>query len=206
VRETLNVRSIMSDIKTGPVGPQGAREHQGHDGHDGHDGDTGPTGPTGPTGSTGSTGPTGGSTSTPQTLSIHGSAFQVSDTFSWFYSTGNGTTGGVAVSGVAAQAMCPLIFPLGTVIHGGTFFVVDNVAGPTTIQAALVSTSSLAVGSVIATSSVSNGSGSQQPLALPDSSTMVVAGVGYALVVTVTSGISQWSVHLVNLDVLFPPA
>jgi hypothetical protein len=196
----------MSDIKTGPVGPQGAKERQGHDGHDGHDGDTGPTGPTGATGATGATGPAGGSTPTPQTLSIHGSAFQVSDTFSWFYETGNGTTGGVAVSGVAAQAMCPLILPVGAVIHGATLFVVDNASGPTTIQATLVSTSSIAVGAILATSLASDGSGGQQSLILPDTSTVVVAGTGYALVVTTTSGIAQWSVHVVNLDVELLPA
>jgi hypothetical protein len=199
----------MSDIKTSVAGLQGSRGPRGHDGHDGDTGPTGSTGPTGPTGSTGPTGPTGptgGSAPSPQTLSIHGSAFQVSDTFSWFYETGNGTTGGVAVSGVGAQGMCPLILPLGTVIHGATLFVVDSAVGPTTIQATLVSTSSIAVGTILATSLVSNGSGGQQSLILPDTSTVVIAGTGYALVVTTISGISQWSVHLVELDLVLPPA
>jgi hypothetical protein len=92
------------------------------------------------------------------------------------------------------------------VIHGATLFVVDNATGPTPIQAKLVSTSSIAVGTVLATSLVSDGSGGQQSLILPDTSTVVAAGTGYALVVATTSGNSQWSVHLVELDVVLPPA
>jgi hypothetical protein len=99
-----------------------------------------------------------------------------------------------------------LTFPIGTVLHGATLFVVDSATGPTPIQAKLVSTSSIAVGTVLATSLVSDGSGGQQSLILPDTSTVVAAGTGYALVVATTSGNSQWSVHLVELDVELPPA
>lgn len=212
---TIRVPDCSSDND----GPRGPRGHSGARGETGSAGSIGSTGPTGPTGSFDGGVVTDGTTilgngtegdplrtgSIVQPMSIHGAAFQVSDTFSWFYETGNGTSGGAVVSGVGAQAMYGLTLPVGSVIHEAVFHVADNATGPTTIQASLISTSSIAVGTVITTSAVSAGTGAQQALVLPDSSTEVLAGTGYALVVTATSGISQWSVHVVDLNVELPP-
>lgn len=144
------------------------------------------------------------------TYQIHGSAFQASKSLTdWEYSQGNGTIGGIDVEGATgSDATCPLVFPLGTQIREIRVYVVDTTGSPPTkVQASLRTLTKLAVPGTPSASQVSDGTGNQQQLTIPDAGVTVGAGVGYAIRVATTqepvSG-SIWSCHLAEVDVVLP--
>ena len=141
------------------------------------------------------------------TIQIHGAAFQVSKAItSWAYSRGNGATGGVDVADAAgSEAVCPLSLQIGTVIRAIRIFCLDSPGSPATeIQASLRTLSGTAGHSTLASSQVSDGSGTQQTLLIPSTETVVTSGLGYLILVETTQGSGIWSVHLVELDCVLP--
>lgn len=133
-----------------------------------------------------------------RTLQIHGTAFQPK-TGTPTYAASVGTTG-ISVTGAALSVVAPILLRAGDRILAIRFYVADSATGPTKVQGAYGSSTSVFGTALLASTPVSAGTGANQTLSITGLTTTLAALTSYWIQLDTTTGTNLSACSMVEID------